>query len=185
MKKRCEWCEKDELYRAYHDDEWGEIVRDERVLFEFLVLETMQAGLSWHTILKKREAMRVAFDDFDYHKIALYDDKKVEILMQNDKILKNRLKLKSLSQNAVSFMKIQSEFGSFYAYIWGFINNKQIVLKPQNLSQINATSPLSDEISKDMKKRGFKFVGSTTIYSFLQAVGVISEHLAYCFKFKG
>ncbi|WP_169763445.1 DNA-3-methyladenine glycosylase I [Campylobacter mucosalis] len=184
MLKRCEWCEKDDLYRAYHDNEWGEIERDEQRLFELLVLECMQAGLSWHIVLKKREAMRVAFDGFNVNKIALYDDKKIEILMQNENIIKNRLKLASLSQNAKAFLKIQSEFGSFYGYIWAFVGGKQIKNSYDDIKQIPAKTDLSDKISKDMKKRGFKFLGSTTIYSFLQACGVVDDHLSYCFKFK-
>ncbi|WP_211436817.1 DNA-3-methyladenine glycosylase I [Campylobacter sp. RM9328] len=183
-KKRCEWCEKDDLYRAYHDNEWGEIVRDERLLFEFIVLEMMQAGLSWHTILKKREAMRVAFDDFKPEILAKYDEGKISELLQTEGIIKNRLKLNALSANAKAFLSIQSEFGSFFDYIWSFTNGVRIKNNLNEISQIPARSELSDQISKDMKKRGFKFLGSVTVYSFLQAIGVINDHLSYCFKAK-
>ncbi|WP_194239025.1 DNA-3-methyladenine glycosylase I [Campylobacter californiensis] len=183
-KKRCEWCEKDDLYRAYHDNEWGEIVRDERLLFEFIVLEMMQAGLSWHTILKKREAMRVAFDDFKPEILAKYDEGKISELLQTEGIIKNRLKLNALSANAKAFLSIQSEFGSFFDYIWSFTNGVRIKNNLNEISQIPTRSELSDQISKDMKKRGFKFLGSVTVYSFLQAIGVINDHLSYCFKAK-
>ncbi|MBE2985113.1 DNA-3-methyladenine glycosylase I [Campylobacter sp. RM9344] len=183
-KKRCEWCEKDDLYRAYHDNEWGEIVRDERLLFELIVLEMMQAGLSWHTILKKREAMRVAFDDFKPEILAKYDEGKISELLQTEGIIKNRLKLNALSANAKAFLSIQSEFGSFFDYIWSFTNGVGIKNNLNEISQIPARSELSDQISKDMKKRGFKFLGSVTVYSFLQAIGVINDHLSYCFKAK-
>ncbi|WP_336610691.1 DNA-3-methyladenine glycosylase I [Campylobacter sp. 7477a] len=183
-KKRCEWCEKDDLYRAYHDNEWGEIVRDERLLFEFIVLEMMQAGLSWHTILKKREAMRVVFDDFKPEILAKYDEGKISELLQTEGIIKNRLKLNALSANAKAFLSIQSEFGSFFDYIWSFTNGVRIKNNLNEISQIPTRSELSDQISKDMKKRGFKFLGSVTVYSFLQAIGVINDHLSYCFKAK-
>ncbi|MBE2986402.1 DNA-3-methyladenine glycosylase I [Campylobacter sp. RM12920] len=183
-KKRCEWCEKDDLYRAYHDNEWGEIVRDERLLFEFIVLEMMQAGLSWHTILKKREAMRVAFDDFKPEILAKYDEGKISELLQTEGIIKNRLKLNALSANAKAFLSIQSEFGSFFDYIWSFTNGVRIKNNLNEISQIPTRSELSDQISKDMKKRGFKFLGSVMVYSFLQAIGVINDHLSYCFKAK-
>lgn len=183
-KKRCEWCEKDDLYRAYHDNEWGEIVRDERLLFELIVLEMMQAGLSWHTILKKREAMRVAFDDFKPEILAKYDEGKISELLQTEGIIKNRLKLNALSANAKAFLSIQSEFGSFFDYIWSFTNGVRIKNNLNEISQIPTRSELSDQISKDMKKRGFKFLGSVMVYSFLQAIGVINDHLSYCFKAK-
>ncbi|WP_141080395.1 DNA-3-methyladenine glycosylase I [Campylobacter pinnipediorum] len=184
MIKRCEWCEKDEIYRNYHDNEWGEIFDDDRKFFEFLILEIMQAGLSWHTVLKKREDMRVAFDEFDPNKIALYDDEKIDDLLKNSLIIKNRLKISSLPINAKAFLEICDEFGSFYNYIWKFTNFKQIKNRYDNIKQIPTKTNLSDIVSKDLKKRGFKFVGSIGIYSFLQACGVVNDHLSYCFKFK-
>ena len=145
-----------------------------------LILEGFQAGLSWNTILQKRENFRKAFDNFDYKKIAKYDEKKLNELMQNEGIIRNKLKINSTVTNAVSFMKIQKEFGSFSDYIWGFTNKKRIINKWKDLSEVPATTELSDKISKDLKKRGFKFIGSTIIYSFLQAIGIIDDHLASC-----
>ena len=145
-----------------------------------LILEGFQAGLSWNTILQKRENFRKAFDNFDYKKIAKYDEKKLNELMQNEGIIRNKLKINSTVTNAVSFMKIQKEFGSFSDYIWGFTDKKRIINKWKNLSEVPATTELSDKISKDLKKRGFKFIGSTIIYSFLQAIGIIDDHLASC-----
>ncbi|MGH1600518.1 DNA-3-methyladenine glycosylase I [Campylobacter majalis] len=182
MHKRCEWCEKDDLYKNYHDNEWGVICKDDDMLFEYLILESMQAGLSWHIVLKKREAMREAFDGFDAKILANYDDEKVNSLMQNDKILKNRLKLKSLSANAKAFLKVKSEFGSFYEYIWRFVNHKQIINNNDDICDIPAKTALSDTIARDLKKRGFKFLGSISVYAYLQAIGVIDDHLNYCFK---
>ncbi|MGG7073822.1 DNA-3-methyladenine glycosylase I [Campylobacter sp. 9BO] len=182
MLRRCEWCEKDDLYRAYHDNEWGVITRDERALFEYIVLEAMQAGLSWHIVLKKREAMRVAFDGFCPEILALYDDVKISELLKCDGIIKNRLKLASLSANARAFLAVQREFCSFYEYIWGFVGGKQIINHYSEISQIPAKTPLSDMVAKDMKKRGFKFLGSTSVYALLQAIGVIDDHLQYCFR---
>jgi len=162
-KIRCEWCEKDDLYRNYHDNEWGKPVYDDAVLFEFLILETFQAGLSWHTILKKRENFKKAFDKFDVKKVAAYKDKKLQILIEDAGIIRNQLKIKSAVSNAQAFIKIQEEFGSFSKYIWNFVDGMPIDNKWQTLSEVPATTPLSDRISKDLKKRGFKFVGSTVI----------------------
>lgn len=181
-KIRCGWCEKDDLYRDYHDNEWGNPVYDDDKLFEFLVLETFQAGLSWYTILKKRDNFRKAFDDFDYKKIAQYDDKKVESLMQDAGIIRNSLKIKGTIANAVAFMKVQQEFGSFSKYIWQFTGGKPIDNNVKNLSEVKATTPLSDEISKDLKKRGFKFVGSTVVYAHMQATGMVNDHVENCWK---
>ena len=176
---RCGWAkgEKDILY---HDTEWGVPSYDDGYIFEMLILEGFQAGLSWNTILQKRENFRKAFDNFDYKKIAKYDEKKLNELMQNEGIIRNKLKINSTVTNAVSFMKIQKEFGSFSDYIWGFTDKKRIINKWKDLSEVPATTELSDKISKDLKKRGFKFIGSTIIYSFLQAIGIIDDHLASC-----
>ncbi|QKF60789.1 DNA-3-methyladenine glycosylase I [Campylobacter curvus] len=182
MKMRCEWCEKDDLYRAYHDNEWGEVVKDDRVLFEHIVLESMQAGISWHVVLKKREAMRAAFDGFDANIIKDYGDAEIKRFLADERLIRNRLKLSSLSHNARAFLAVQKEFGSFYAYIWSFTDGKRIVNSWSDIKQVPATTPLSDKVAKDMKKRGFKFLGSTSVYAFLQAIGVVDDHLDYCFK---
>ncbi len=176
---RCGWAkgEKDILY---HDTEWGVPSYDDGYIFEMLILEGFQAGLSWNTILQKRENFRKAFDNFDYKKISKYDEKKLNELMQNEGIIRNKLKINSAVTNAVSFMKIQKEFGSFSDYIWGFTDKKRIINKWKDLSEVPTTTELSDKISKDLKKRGFKFIGSTIIYSFLQAIGIIDDHLASC-----
>ena len=181
-KIRCAWCEKDDLYRDYHDNEWGNPVYDDDKLFEFLVLETFQAGLSWYTILKKRDNFRNAFDHFDYKKVAKYGDTEIEILMQDAGIIRNGLKIKATISNAVAFMQVQEEFGSFSKYIWGFTGGKPIVNNIKKMSDIKATTPLSDEISKDLKKRGFKFVGSTVVYAHMQATGMVNDHVEDCWK---
>lgn len=182
-KIRCAWCGDDPLYVAYHDTEWGVPVYDDDTLFEFLILETFQAGLSWITILRKRENFRKAFDGFDYKKIAEYTTDKFEELMQNEGIIRNKLKIKATITNARAFMEIQKEFGSFSSYIWGFTNGKPIKNKLKNLSEAQATTPLSDTMSKDLKKRGFKFVGSTVIYAHMQATGMINDHVVDCFRY--
>ena len=182
-KKRCDWCGDDPLYVNYHDEEWGVPIYDDDKLFEFLILETFQAGLSWITILRKRENFRKAFDNFDYNKIARYTDTKFEALMQNEGIIRNKLKIKATITNAQAFMKIQEEFGSFSDYIWAFTNGKTIKNKLKSLSNAPATTPLSDKISKDLKNRGFKFVGSTVIYAHMQATGMVNDHLTDCFRY--
>ena len=176
---RCGWAkgEKDILY---HDTEWGVPSHDDRYIFEMLILEGFQAGLSWNTILQKRGNFREAFDNFDYKKIAEYDTTKLSELLKNEGIIRNRLKINSTVTNAIAFMKVQKEFGSFAEYIWNFTDNKRIINKWKELSEVPATSELSDKISKDLKKRGFKFIGSTIIYSFLQAIGIIDDHLISC-----
>ena len=176
---RCGWAkgEKDILY---HDTEWGVPSHDDRYIFEMLILEGFQAGLSWNTILQKRENFRKAFDNFDYKKIAEYDATKLSELLKNEGIIRNKLKINSTVTNAKAFMKVQEEFGSFAEYIWNFTDNKRIINKWKELSEVPATSELSDKISKDLKKRGFKFIGSTIIYSFLQAIGIIDDHLMSC-----
>jgi len=183
IKKRCAWCEKDDLYRKYHDEEWGVPVYDDNTLFEFLILETFQAGLSWITILNKRENFRKAFDQFDYQKIAQYSDDKILELLQDPGIIRNKLKVYSAVTNAQAFIKIQDEFGSFSKYIWKFTNGKPIQNKRKSLKEVPATTALSDEISKALKKRGFKFVGSTVLYAFMQAVGMVNDHVEYCWKY--
>ncbi|OYX25079.1 MAG: DNA-3-methyladenine glycosylase [Flavobacteriales bacterium 32-35-8] len=179
-KIRCAWCEKDDLYRKYHDEEWGIPVYDDPTLFEFLILETFQAGLSWYTILSKRENFRKAFDNFDYKKIAQYSEDKIQELLLDAGIIRNKLKVYSAVSNAIAFMKIQEEFGSFSKYIWDFVEGKPIDNKLQSLKDIPATTPLSDAISKDLKKRGFKFVGSTVVYAHMQATGMVNDHIANC-----
>ena len=184
MKKhRCTWCVGDELYEAYHDQEWGIPVYDDATIFEFLILETFQAGLSWITILRKRENFRAAFDGFDYKKIANYDQNKIDELLQNAGIVRNKLKINATVSNALAFMQIQKEFGSFSKYIWGFVNGKPIINKCKTMKDVPATSPISDALSKDLKKRGFKFVGSTVIYAHMQATGMINDHIEDCFRY--
>ncbi|RXM53108.1 MULTISPECIES: DNA-3-methyladenine glycosylase I [unclassified Chryseobacterium] len=180
-KIRCGWCEKDDLYRKYHDEEWGKPVYDDETIFEFLILESFQAGLSWYTILSKRENFRKAFDYFDYKKVAVYSDQKIEELMNNSGIIRNKLKILAAVTNAQRFMEVQKEFGSFSKYIWGFIDGTPIDNQPKALSEVPATTEISDMISKDLKKRGFKFVGSTVIYAHMQATGMINDHIETCF----
>jgi len=181
--KRCAWVGNDPLYIKYHDSEWGIPVIDDGKLFEFLVLETFQAGLSWLTILKKRENFRKAFDNFDYKKIALFNDGKYEELLQNEGIIRNKLKIKATISNAREFIKIQNEFGSFSNYIWGFVNHKPIVNKFKKIDEIPVKTELSEKISKDLKKREFKFVGPTVIYAHMQATGMVNDHTIDCFRY--
>jgi DNA-3-methyladenine glycosylase I len=184
MTIRCSWCEKDNLYRDYHDNEWGKPIYDDAQLFEFLILETFQAGLSWYTILKKRANFRKAFANFDYEIITLFDDYEVQELLKNEGIIRNKLKIKATISNAQAFMKIQEEFGSFSKYIWAFVDGKPIDNKPRTIKDVPATSPLSDIISKDLKKRGFKFIGSTVMYAHMQATGMVNDHIIDCFTRK-
>lgn len=185
MKKiRCKWCGTDPLYMEYHDTEWGVPVFNDDKLFEFLILETFQAGLSWITILRKRENFRKAFDNFDYKKIANYSVAKYEELLLDSGIIRNKLKIKATISNAVAFMEVQNEFGSFSKYIWKFTNEKPIVNKWNDMKELPATTELSDIISKDLKKRGFKFVGSTVIYAHMQATGMVNDHVTDCFRHK-
>ena len=177
---RCGWCLSSDLYKNYHDEEWGVPVYDDQKLFEFLILETFQAGLSWITILNKRNNFRLAFDGFDYLKIAQYPEEKIQELLQDAGIIRNQLKIRAAVTNAVAFMKVQEEFGSFSKYIWEFTDGKPIDNKRQSLKEVPATSPLSDEISKDLKKRGFKFVGSTVVYAHMQATGMVDDHVEDC-----
>lgn len=179
---RCDWCLSDEIYIKYHDEEWGVPVHHDRIHFEFLVLESAQSGLSWITILKKRENYRVLYDGFDYEKVALYDENKVDELLNNTGIIRNRKKIEASINNAKRFIEIQNEFGSFDRYIWKFVDGNTIVNSYENVSMLPAKTELSDLISKDLKKRGFKFLGSITVYSYLQAVGIINDHIDTCFK---
>ncbi len=181
---RCGWATNDPLYIKYHDEEWGVPVHDDRLLFEFLILEGAQAGLSWITILKKRENYRKAFNNFDAKKIAVYDDKKIEKLLSDAGIIRNRLKINAAVQNAKAFLRVQKEFGSFDKYIWQFVAGKTKKNSRKNLKDIPAKTPESDAMSKDLIKRGFKFVGSTICYAFMQAVGMVNDHTIDCFRFK-
>lgn len=182
--RRCPWCEKDDLYRNYHDDEWGVPTYDDRTLFEFLVLETAQAGLSWHTILKRREGYRIAFAGFDPEKVARFTGKHVEKLVHDARIIRNRAKIESTVTNAKIFLKLQNEFGSFAKYQWGFVDGKPIVNKWKTMKQVPATTKLSDKFSKDLKTHGMRFVGSTVIYAHMQATGMVNDHLVDCFCYK-
>ena len=182
-KHRCGWCEGDALYEAYHDNEWGVPVKDDDTLFEFLILETFQAGLSWITVLKKRENFRLAFDNFNYRKISRYQQNKIDELLANPGIIRNKLKVNATVSNAQAFMKIQEEFGSFSEYIWAFVDGKPIRNKWENYKDAPATSPISDALSKDLKKRGFKFVGSTVVYAHMQATGMVNDHEVSCFRY--
>lgn len=182
-KIRCDWAGNDALYQKYHDEEWGIPVYDDATLFEFLILETFQAGLSWITILRKRENFRAAFDQFDYQKIANYSEDKQNELLQNPGIIRNKLKIKAAISNAQAFLKIQEEFGSFSKYIWAFVDGKPIQNKFKTMQDIPANTPLSDRLSKDLKKKGFKFVGSTVVYAHMQACGMVNDHVQTCYKY--
>lgn len=182
-KNKCGWCVDDDLYEDYHDKEWGVPVKDDATLFEFLILESFQAGLSWITILKKRGNFRKALDNFDYKKIALYDENKKAELLQNAGIIRNKLKVNATITNAVAFIEVQKEFGSFSDYIWNFLDHKPIINTLSNYKEGPANTPLSDQISKDLKKRGFKFVGSTVVYAYMQATGMVNDHETSCFRY--
>lgn len=177
---RCPWCEGSDLYRKYHDEEWGNPVHDDRVHFEFLVLESAQSGLSWITILNKRENYKIEYDNFNPEIVALYNEDKVLNMLNNPRIVRNRKKIESSINNAKEFLKIQKEFGSFNAYIWSFTSKEIIKNSWVSLSEVPAKTELSDTIAKDLKKRGFKFLGSITVYSYLQAVGIVNDHLLEC-----
>ena len=183
-KKRCAWCEKTDLYKDYHDNEWGKPVYDDETIFEFLILETFQAGLSWYTVLAKRENFRKAFDNFNLKKIANYSEDKMAELAEDAGIIRNKLKIKATVTNAQAFIKVQEEFGTFSKYIWGFVDGKPIDNHPKTLSEVKATTPISDALSKDMKKRGFKFVGSTVMYAHMQATGMVNDHVMDCWTRK-
>jgi DNA-3-methyladenine glycosylase I len=180
--RRCAWCSTDPLYVGYHDEEWGVPVHDDRRLFEMLILEGAQAGLSWITVLRKRPAYRKAFDRFDPRKVARYDARKKRELLENAGIVRNRLKIDAAVTNARAFLAIQKEFGSFDAYLWPFVSGQPIVNRPGTLTEIPARTPESDALSRSLKKRGFKFVGSTICYAFMQAVGMVDDHATDCFR---
>lgn len=179
---RCEWCLGSDLYRQYHDEEWGVPVHDDQKLFEFLILEGAQAGLSWSTILNKRENYRKAFDGFDPEKVVRYTPARIQKMLQDPGIVRNRLKVESAVSNAYAFLKVQAEFGSFDAYIWDFVDGKPIQNAWKSLKQLPATTEISDRLSKDLKKRGFRFVGSTIMYAHMQATGMVNDHVTDCFR---
>jgi DNA-3-methyladenine glycosylase I len=183
MKTRCEWATGDSLMMEYHDDEWGVPVHDDRTLFEFLVLEGAQAGLSWLTVLRKRENYRLAFDNFEVEKIANYGEEKIAALLENPGIIRNRLKVRSAVTNARAFLKVQEEFGSFDKYIWQFVDEKPIHNAWQELAQIPAKTEIAEVMSKDLIQRGFKFVGPTICYAHMQATGMVNDHLVHCFRY--
>lgn len=182
MKTRCAWANpNNKLYLKYHDTEWWKPVHDDRVLFEFLILEWAQAWLSWETVLKKRENYRVAFDQFNYEKVVKYNEQKIQELLQNEWIIRNKLKIQSAIKNAKVFIEIRKEYGSFSEYLWKYVHHKQIVNTPKDLSEVSVSTELSDRLSKDLKKRGMSFVGTTIMYAYLQAVWVIDDHVVDCF----
>ncbi|MBT6236154.1 MAG: DNA-3-methyladenine glycosylase I [Bacteroidetes bacterium] len=181
-KARCEWCLKDELYVKYHDEEWGIPVHDDALLFEYLLLETFQAGLSWHTILKKREGFRMAFDNFDADCIANYGNTEIDILVNNPGIIRHRGKIEAAIINARVFLRLQHEYGSFDNYIWQFTDYKTINIAVKTWADVQTKTPQSDAMSKSLKKEGFKFVGSTTCMAFMEAVGMVSDHFEYCWR---
>ena len=183
-KPRCEWCGTDPLYVAYHDDEWGVPSHDDRHLFEMLILEGAQAGLSWSTILKKRSAYREAFDGFDPEKVARYTPKKIDALLKDPGIVRNRLKVVSAVTNARAFLRVTEEFGSFDRYIWSFVGGRPIQNERRRLKDLPPKTTRSDAMSKDLKKRGFKFVGSTICYAFMQAVGMVNDHIVDCYRYR-
>jgi len=184
VRTRCAWCTNDLLYIRYHDNEWGVPVHNDRRLFEFLVLEGAQAGLSWITILRKRAAYRKAFDNFDYNKVANYNERKIQALLKDEGIVRNRLKIRSAVQNANAFLKIRDEFDTFNKYIWEFVDGKPIRNKWKSIKQIPARTELSDILSKDLKQRGFTFVGSTICYAHMQATGMVNDHTVDCFRYQ-
>ena len=185
MIKRCAWCEGSfDAYIKYHDEEWGVPVHDDKVHFEFLILEGAQAGLNWATILKKREGYRKAFADFNVEVVANFSQAEVETLLQNPEIIRNRLKVQSAVTNAQKFLKVQQEFGSFDKYIWSFVDHKPIINAWKTMAEVPATTPESDAMSKDLKKRGFKFVGSTIMYAYMQACGLVNDHTVDCFRYQ-
>ncbi len=182
--KRCEWANESELYKAYHDNEWGVEIHDDRGLLEFLILEGAQAGLSWSTVLKKRESYRKAFDNFDALKISRYTDKDISKLLANPGIIRNKLKIKAAVTNARAFLVVQKEFGSFDNYLWKFVNGTPVLNSWKKITDIPSRSPESDAMSKDLKKRGFTFVGTTICYAFMQATGMVNDHVVDCFRYK-
>jgi DNA-3-methyladenine glycosylase I len=183
-KERCPWCERDDLYRAYHDEEWGVPVYDDRVHFEFLILESAQAGLSWHTVLKKREAYREAFADFDPAIVATYGEAEINALVENPGLIRYRKKMEAAVQNARAFLRVQDEFGSFASYIWGFVDHTPLQNAYERLEEVPAKTEISTALAKDMKKRGFSFLGPTILYAHMQATGLVNDHLTGCFRYE-
>ena len=187
MKKefaRCEWCGNDPLYIKYHDEEWGVPVHDDQIHFEYIILESAQAGLSWITVLRKRDNYRAAYDHFDPAIVAGYNEKKLVQLLNNNGIIRNKLKIKSSVSNAGLFLKIQEEFGSFDRYFWGFIDHKPVINHYKKLEDLPARTEISDQIARDLKKRGFKFMGSTIVYAHMQAAGLVNDHIEGCFRYE-
>lgn len=184
MVNRCSWANYNDAMKEYHDKEWGTPVHDDQLLFEFLVLEGAQAGLSWNTILQKRENFRKAFDKFDYNKIVKYNEQKVEDLLNNKGIIRNRLKIEAVIANASAYIEVQKEFDTFDKYIWQFVNNKPRINKFKTLEELPAKTEQSEQMSKDLKKRGFKFIGPTICYAFMQAVGMVNDHVQDCFRYE-
>ena len=184
MKQRCPWPSDDKLLIKYHDKEWGVPLHNDKKLFEFLILEGFQAGLSWRTILHKRENFRKAFNSFDYNKVTKYDKRKINSLLKNEGIIRNKLKIEAAISNAKAFLQVRKEFGTFDKYIWSFVNEKPIDNKFKSLKEIPARTELSDKISDDLRKRGFKFVGSTIVYAHMQATGMVNDHMMSCYRFR-
>ncbi len=182
--KRCQWCESDVLYIKYHDEEWGVPVHSDRKLFEFLILEGAQAGLSWITVLKKRVTYREVFDNFDFNKVALYEESKIQSLLNNPGIIRNKLKVRAAVKNAQAFIKMRKEFGTFNKYIWNFTEHKTQQNSWKNLKDIPVNTKISDSMSRDLKKRGFIFVGSTICYAFMQAIGMVNDHIVNCYRYR-
>jgi DNA-3-methyladenine glycosylase I len=182
--KRCEWADRSELEQSYHDNEWGVAIHDDRSLFEFLALEGAQAGLSWSTVLRKREGYRKAFDNFDVQKISHYSENDVSRLLANSEIIRNRLKINATITNARAFLQVQEKFGGFDHYIWQFVNGRPIQNSWEKVTDIPSSTPESEAMSKDLQKRGFKFVGSTICYAFMQAVGMVNDHVVGCFRYE-
>ena len=183
-KKRCQWCVGDPLYEAYHDHEWGVPIHDDQLLFEFLTLETFQAGLSWITILRKRENFRSAFDSFDYRRIAHYNEDKIQDLLQDARIIRNQKKIRATVNNAQRFMEIQKSHGSFSSYIWDFVGNTPVQNSYTKESEIPVTTDIATNLSRDLKKRGFQFVGPTVVYAHMQATGMVNDHKTACFRYE-
>lgn len=184
QKHRCQWCGEDPLYVSYHDEEWGLPTYGDATLFEFLILEGAQAGLAWITVLRKREGYRALFDQFDPNKVAHFSDAKLAALRLDERIIRNRLKINSARQNARAFLSVQAEWGSFSQYLWHFVDGKPVINQVRSLADVPAKTPLSDQISKDLKARGFNFVGSTIVYAYLQAMGVVNDHTVDCFRYQ-
>lgn len=183
-KNRCGWCQDHSLMQKYHDEEWGVLLHDDRKQFEFLMLEVMQCGLNWSLMLKKRQTFKECFDDFDYKKVALYNEKKIESILNTPNMIKSERKIRAIIHNANVFLQIRKEFGSFDKYLWQYTDNKVMIYESNTNGQITSKNELSDEISKDLKKRGFKYLGSITVYAHLQSCGIINDHVRECFRYQ-